>query len=204
MGKHADYVRFNEFTDAICSVQLVAELAQSVKQRPLLWKWIIIGAHNALQGAMVCALSESDGTGALTTKSRIEMLDYLQNAREGVQPPREFLADYDTLFKCVQEAKRMIGGEPLCVSDLERKRLRKLNDLRRKLAHFTPKGWSIEAAGLPAIILAALDATEHLMLAQHRVVVHLTGNQTRALEHALNQARGDLTRIAGRNRKRQR
>jgi hypothetical protein len=57
MRKRGDYVRFNEFTDAICSVQLVADLVQPVERRPLLWKWIVIGAHNALQGAMVCALS---------------------------------------------------------------------------------------------------------------------------------------------------
>jgi hypothetical protein len=35
--------------------------------------------------------------------------------------------------------------------------------LRNNFAHFTPKGWSIEKAGLPRMIGAALDAAEVLM-----------------------------------------
>ena len=153
MRKIGDYIRFNEFTDAICSVQLVADLVQPVKRRPLLWKWIVVGAHNALQGAMVCALSGTDGTGALSKDSRIAMLNYLQSAQRGVNPPREFLADFSSLLRWVQQEKRMVDGVPLRLSAQQRERFRKLNALRRGFAHYTPKGWSIEATGLPTIVL---------------------------------------------------
>jgi hypothetical protein len=40
-----------------------------------------------------------------------------------------------------------------------------LNDeFRNRFSHFTPTGWSIEEAGLPRIVLTAIDAAEHLML----------------------------------------
>ena len=104
------------------------------------------------------------GTGALRKNSRIEMLNYLQGAQEGVEPPREVLADFPSLLQWVQQESRMVDGVPLRLTAQQAERLRKLNELRRELAHFTPKGWSIEAAGLPTIILAALDTTEHLIL----------------------------------------
>ena len=58
------------------ALELVAMLAKDVRERPQLWKWIVTGMQNAVQGAMVVALAGTDGCGALrsqiaTQKSRM-------------------------------------------------------------------------------------------------------------------------------------
>jgi hypothetical protein len=60
-----DYVRFDEIKDVLASVDLIALLAPLVGEKPLHWKWMIVGAHDALQGAMVCAFADSTETSIL-------------------------------------------------------------------------------------------------------------------------------------------
>jgi hypothetical protein len=66
-----EYVRFDEFEDVLASVELVALLAPRVHDKPQYWKWIIVGAHSALQGAMVCAYVDSSGTSILKKKKEV-------------------------------------------------------------------------------------------------------------------------------------
>jgi hypothetical protein len=64
------HIRFDEFEDVLASVELVALLAPFVREQPQYWKWIIVGAHSALQGAMVCAYVDGSGTSILKKKPR--------------------------------------------------------------------------------------------------------------------------------------
>ena len=57
--------QFDEIEDVLCTVDVCIELAQRIEKQPSYVKWLIIAAHNMLQGAMVCALSGTDGAGAL-------------------------------------------------------------------------------------------------------------------------------------------
>lgn len=144
-----EWVRFqDEFDDAIISVDLLARLMQPVEREPLLWKWIIIAAHNALQGAMVCALSGTDGTGALGDASARKVLDWLRT-QDGPHP-EPWMADFPLLVDRARDAQRVRDGPPLILSDDEVRDLDRLNRLRRGAMHFTPKGWSIE----PRVCLA--------------------------------------------------
>lgn len=77
-----DYVSFDEIEDVLVSVDLVALVAPLVSKIPSYWKWVIVSAHNALQGAMVCALRDSTGTSVLTEKSERQMLEWLQDRTE--------------------------------------------------------------------------------------------------------------------------
>jgi hypothetical protein len=61
-GPSTDYIRFDEIEDVVVSVELVAYLAPILDAHPSYWKWIIVAAHSALQGAMVCVLADSTGT----------------------------------------------------------------------------------------------------------------------------------------------
>jgi hypothetical protein len=61
---------FDEFEDAVLSVELAAEKFHSVQTSPTLWKWVIIALQNAVQGAMVLALAGTDGCGALFSSSQ--------------------------------------------------------------------------------------------------------------------------------------
>ncbi|MGT2439607.1 hypothetical protein ACU4GH_31775 [Bradyrhizobium betae] len=63
MGKH--YIRFDEIEDVLTSIDLIALMAPLAKANPSYWKWLIIGAQNGLQGAMVCFLTGTNGIGVL-------------------------------------------------------------------------------------------------------------------------------------------
>ena len=51
------FCRFDEFEDAVLSIELAAEKFSEVQNSPTLWKWVIIAMQNAVQSAMVLALA---------------------------------------------------------------------------------------------------------------------------------------------------
>ena len=74
----------------------------------------------------------------------------------------------------------------------QRKNIKRLHDhFRNNFVHFTPKGWSIEKAGLPWIVGAAIDAAEALMR-QHNVIVHMNEDEQQRLTDALTTVRSHL------------
>jgi hypothetical protein len=64
------FCHFDEFEDAVLSIELAAEKFSGVQTSPTLWKWVILAMQNALQGAMVLALTGTDGCGALFPDSQ--------------------------------------------------------------------------------------------------------------------------------------
>src|SRR5215510_3143470 len=71
----SDYIRFDEIEDVVVSAELVAHLAPLLDTHPSYWKWVIVAAHNAMQGAMVCALTDSTGTSVLDESAK-KVLDW--------------------------------------------------------------------------------------------------------------------------------
>jgi hypothetical protein len=142
---------------------LVALLAPEVRDKPSFWKWIVIAAHSALQGAMVCTFADSTGTSVLTKKSGKEMLNFL-NAEEHEEGayPGEWLSQFDELLERCQQGSPPIF-EPLVLTPEQRRDIKKLSFFRNEFAHFTPKGWWIEKVIFPRIVGVALDVTEDLM-----------------------------------------
>jgi hypothetical protein len=192
MSKKREYVEYNERTDVIASVQLVANLVGPLKRQSSQWKWVVIGAHNAHQGAMVCNLSGTDRTGALTVRSRKKMLEFYEEDNEDSPIPDEWLAPFETLLEWIQDRKRIVGGVSWHPNKPALKKLKLLHYIRNELSHYVPMSWSITVTGLPDMVNVALDGTEHLMLKAQCVLIHLTGNQKRALERALADARTGL------------
>jgi hypothetical protein len=74
-----EWVRFNEYEDVLASTDLLALVAPSLGEQPSNWKWMIIAAHNGLQGALVCAIKDTSGTNVLKRKSAKERLTWLDN-----------------------------------------------------------------------------------------------------------------------------
>src|SRR5829696_3890533 len=98
-----DYVRFDERKDVLASMDLLELIAPQLEINPAFWKWMIIGAQSALQGAIVCALADSTGTSVLTKRSSGELLAWLRTEYEQRgDPPKERLTDFDVLLqKCL-------------------------------------------------------------------------------------------------------
>src|SRR5262249_52592022 len=180
------YIRFDEFEDVLASVELVALLAPFVREQPQYWKWIIVGAHSALQGAMVCAYVDSSGTSILKKKPR---------GKKRKQPNHEGqLADFEDLLKCCVWGSHTC--EPLVLTYQQRRDIRRLHrEFRNNFIHFIPQGWSIEKVVLPRIIRAALAAAEALMRRDYAARLLDVDRQERLqarLTVALAAARGDL------------
>jgi hypothetical protein len=189
------WLRTDEHADVVASFDLLGIVSPLLLRHPPMWKWLIVGAHSALQGAIVCALSGSAGIGALEAKLQAAMLERMQSDT-GVWP-RERLAPFPVLLKWARDARRMaeFAGKPLTLTAAERKDLAKLNKLRNKFVQFTPTGWSIESTGLPRIVLTALEKAEHLMLNHPSARLRLTDRQVQEIEVNAGIARAVLGRV---------
>ncbi len=187
MAKHL--LHFDEIEDVLSSLDLLALVLPLVRNQLSYWKWTIVAAHAGFQGAMVCALRDTSGVSILEKQCAREMLEWFDTQKG--ERPDERLANFATLLRRCRKASCM-DGRPLKIGDAQIHDIKRLNrDFRNNFAHFIPKGWSIEKAGLPRIISAAVDATETLM-GHPRVVYRLTGNRKRRLAHRLNAIRAGL------------
>ncbi len=160
-----NYFRTDEFEDVINSLELVELLSRDVNGHPQRWKWIVIAVHNALQGACICLLTNTAGTGALNGKSTERLLERLNEDWDGDAPwPDEFVAPFGELLKRLPDDLEIILPNSLeldagfgLVADMNR-----LRYLRNNFLHFSPKSWLIELAGLPRIIGHAIDLSERI------------------------------------------
>jgi hypothetical protein len=90
-----DWVYFDQYEDVLSSTDLLALLAPKLQDQPSHWKWMILAAHNALQGALVCAIVDSSGTSILKERSAKAVLRWFDTF-EG-ERPREL---WTTLSRC--------------------------------------------------------------------------------------------------------
>lgn len=192
LEKHSeaeDWLRVDEREDAINALEHVAEIAVTLDERPLNWKWVIISLHNALQGALVCTLSGTAGIGALSTKSATATLEWFEASRSDPDAPypREWLADPMTLYSHAQQSEYMqeFGGSPLTTTPDQDADVKLLNSLRKGFAHFTPQSWSIETVGLQRIVMTVVTIIETLMLSHPACTYRLTGEQTEGIKSAI-------------------
>jgi hypothetical protein len=156
---------FNQYEDVLSSTDLLALVAPKLREQPSNWKWMVLAAHSGLQGALVCAITDSSGTNILSKRSAKALLRWFDTF-EG-ERPREHLDDFLALLKKYRK-------EYPCHGTIRQlKHLYKLHfEFRNNFTHFVPAYWSIEIAMFPPIIGSALDAIEAAMR-QQRVAVNL-------------------------------
>ncbi len=192
-----EYLRVDEREDAINALEHAAHTVETLEKHPLDWKWVIIAIHNALQGALVCTLSGTHGTGALNDKSMQKMWEWFEASRtdSNAHYPKEWLAP---LFELYERAKKQdymgeFGGQPLNTTEEQDEDVKRLNNLRRNFMHFTPKGWSIETAGLPRITLNATTIIETLLLSHPANTFRFDPEHKARVEQAIEKLRSFLS-----------
>ena len=195
------YLSTDEREDVIVSLELCADLLAKVASKPELWKWCTLSMHSALQGALVCVLSGTDGTGALNRKSQREWLEWYERSRDdhGLKAPKPgFLAPPLELYEKAKAKKIIDSGlvdseSPLTLID---KDIERLNDFRREFTHFVPKSWAIELAGLPKILTSTTTLINQL-ISNPAFTLHLDEDQKtrhwKAVE-TIDRRLGDLNR----------
>jgi hypothetical protein len=184
LSKGDGWLEIDERTDVIVSLAGCQFFAVEVTKNPQAWKHVIVNLHNALQGAMVCHLSGTAQVGALNDSSLRKISEWHERDRRGeiqrvkvrddewgshYRPktphdayPKTWLADAVTLFKRLHMSDQRIeqAGTLLTLSKTHSKSFQRLHELRKEFAHFTPKGWSIQLAGVPDICLDILEVIE--------------------------------------------
>jgi hypothetical protein len=185
-----EFVHFDEYEDAVVAIELVGSQSVDVQNRPSQWKWVLMATQNAVQGAMVLALSGTDGCGALAPKSQQRNRAWLQHLSPH-RPPK-VMAPYNILLERIRRPELM-GGPVPDLSAADHRNLQRLNDeLRRKFAHFNPTGWAIELGYILNIMPVALNLFEFLTTTQARPNIHFTGEHRDRMKKALAQARAAI------------
>lgn len=150
------YYRTDEENEAMDALYMAARFAEKAATDIRMWRWVIIALHNAVQGFMVLSLRHGNGLAALTEESAAAWLTaYEANA---TTYPEEKLDSYLCLYKKIKSATygTLGGNQKFVPRGSQGRSIRKLNRIRNDFIHFTPKGWSLELAGLPRICLDAL------------------------------------------------
>lgn len=157
----APYLRTNEHEEAVRSLEWAEVQSRSLAADPYLWKWVFIALHNATQGFMVLSLWNGNGLLALRPKVAAKWL----KAHESGEPyPIDKLDDFLSLYAKVKDRDSFhtVGAGPFQPGSSTDTSLTRLNDIRNDFTHFTPKGWSLELAGLPRICLDSLELIQFL------------------------------------------
>lgn len=155
------FLRTNEQEEAVRSLEWAETQAQLIATDPYHWKWVLIAMHNAAQGFMVLALWNGNGLLALRPKIAAKWLTAYEN---GGPFPVEKLDEFLNLYAKVKDSENFdtIGSGPFNALPMHDFSLEQLNSIRNEFIHFTPKGWSLELAGLPGICLHALELMQWL------------------------------------------
>lgn len=168
VNETSDWLRTDLWTDTASSLEHLNFSLQRIPGRLHEWKWAIIAAHSALQGALVCVLSGMANMGALSDRSRKAFLRWIEESRanSSLQPPEEWVAELPVLLKRARDPGWMneFGGMPARLNADACRDLKLLHELRNEFTHFSSAGWSIELAGLPRIVNAAVSLTQLLIL----------------------------------------
>lgn len=156
------------------SLQLVHEKLQE-------WKWVILAAHSALQGTLVCVLSGSSGLVCLTDSSASKVLKWIEESRsnQNLKAPVERVAELPVLLQRSHDANFMseFGGEPVPPDAEVDADILQLHNLRNQFTHFRPALWSIEVTGLPRIIQVSTAYSQRVMLGHPACTYRLNDEQ---------------------------
>ena len=155
----------NESSETVSDFEMFAEQLKRTADNPHRWKWAIITLHSGVQGMMVLALKGSNGLNVLSKIDKERLLDWLSGDRCAKARPRDLkLASFPELYRRIKSCKMRIycDSRMFIPTETHDRSVRKLNALRNKFIHFTPKVWGLEVGGLPDIALDCLGIAEFL------------------------------------------
>ncbi|MCZ2074154.1 MAG: hypothetical protein LC130_04035 [Bryobacterales bacterium] len=166
-----EYLRTDEAEEAVSSLEATAEFLQMTRSDLYRWKWVILALHSAAQGFMVLALRGGTGLLALQDDVAAAWLTAYENEKPY---PTEKLDSFLNLYKKVKSdrARLFSHSRSFVPKGTEGRSIRKLNNLRNEFIHFTPKGWSLELAGLPRVCAETLNMIEFLHRESGNILLH--------------------------------
>lgn len=164
------YYEIDEVLDVLESLN-VCLLA--LRHRPCAWKWVFIALHNAVCGAMVCHLTDTDGSGAFDTGTERRYREALEKVREeslgeesrlprrpaGKDEAALFhskLGDPRLLFKKLNKIQRLKEGGH-AIGERQKKAFERLHQERNGLVHFLPQTRAVDLDSIDSMVGDVLD-----------------------------------------------
>jgi hypothetical protein len=179
----AKWLRFTEESNALDYLQKAACFIQDTERDRKAWKWVVLSLHGALYGFAVCACQGTDYVNVLVKNKK----------------GREKLIPFDKALEMCQDQKRMsmlVDSQPLVLTKSQKDSIRKLKkELRNKMEHYVPRGWSIEIHGMPQIAIDILDVIRFLAV-ETRTHRHLSQAQMKKLKSCVFQSKRHLTKTS--------
>lgn len=125
------YIRFDRFIDLETSLEQLLAQIQGAPMTATCWKWALIAAHSALQGAMCIALRGSAGFDTWKPNFIKKWLEAYENKKD---LPSTQLDNFMNLFDRLFDNK----------SEIERDLINSLNMHRNNFIHFNTDHFYIE------------------------------------------------------------
>lgn len=141
------------------ALEKLAEELGRAERDSYAWKWVILALFNAIQSAIVRAISGSDQCGALRDeemRATREWLDKFDDPGKG-EMPQPYLASFGVLFKRAKKLPHAVRPTGL------NRDLKRLTQYRNQFIHYAPLNWTIILYGLPEMVLRCLDFVESIM-----------------------------------------
>lgn len=166
------YVRLDDFTQVLLSMEQVHENLWAARGRPAYWMCVVIFLHKTLHDLMMLALSGSAGLGALREKTAgqwletYEKLDDAAYAKGEFGFPKEDLLPFLDLYARIKDSERMLQfthSRCFVAGDKHDDCMQALHTLRCRLLHTPPGGWSIETKLLQETCAGALEVAAFLV-----------------------------------------
>ena len=157
----------NEFEDFLANLQALEALIWATSKSPVLWKWVIIAAHTALQSLAVCKLTGTDGFGAMKDDIEKKVAVFYSEKKNTFHNYEEFsnLAAMQNMAPFPVLMRRLGYDIPkskgvLKEHDAKNQALFWLHDFRSTYAHYPPVQLTLEATQVRSIVRIAVDIVD--------------------------------------------
>jgi len=140
------WLHTDERDDILASLRMVSSSCDAARDDLSAWKWVVIGTHSALQGAMALHLAFGNDLLVASPESASAWLDAHEN---GAPYPETMMDDFLNLYKKIK--KHEVLGFRFKPNGTQGGNVRRLNRFRNQFVHFMPQGWAIELSGMPQL-----------------------------------------------------
>ena len=172
-NSEGEWLSTNETVEVVSDFEMFSEQVRRVTADPHRWKWTIIALHSGIQGMMVLALRGSNGLNVLREKDKQKWQDWYYGGQSDELRPRYLkLASFLTLYERIKGDKILLytGSRKFVPRGTQGRSIKDLNKLRNEFIHFTPRVWTFELDGLPAIVSDCLEIAEFLAWESDNIV----------------------------------
>jgi hypothetical protein len=149
-----------------CMTRVATELDDAMHRNSMRWWFVITDVEQAITSALVAALSGTAEIGALKEEDQIAWLTFFEESRtdKNARPPaKQKLATLRELIARAKDPKNMdLMGPPLSLDEKQESDIMRIHEFRNDLLHVKPVSWSMEIAGLPRMIGAAIEVIQKL------------------------------------------